>query len=184
MKITAVKTYLLRSQLPRAIGPSTAWYSWRESLLVKISTDEGLTGWGETALLGGVRGLIEELGAQLIGQDPRDHRRLWRQMWGPNFGNGLAVGALDTALHDVRGKALGLSVAELYGGRLRDRVPAYASTMNYTEGLDPLRRYPEEAAAAVRQGFRALKMRIGGLLPHQDLATVVAVREAVGPDIK
>jgi D-galactarolactone cycloisomerase len=184
MKITSVKTHLLRSQLPRAIGPSTAWYSSRESLLVKISTDEGLAGWGETAFLGGVRGLIEDLGALLIGQDPRDHRRLWRQIWGPNFGNGLAVGALDTALHDLRGKALGLSVAELYGGRLRDRVPAYASTMNYTEGVDPLRQYPEEATAAVRQGFRALKMRIGGQPPRRDLAVVAAVREAVGPDVK
>jgi D-galactarolactone cycloisomerase len=184
MKITSVKTYLLRCQLPRAIGPSTAWYSSRESLLVKISTDEGLAGWGETAFLSGVRGLIEDLGALLIGQDPRDHRRLWREIWGPNFGNGLAVGALDTALHDLRGKALGLSVADLYGGRLRDRVPVYASTMNYTQGLDPLQRYPEEAKAAVQQGFRALKMRIGGLPPRRDLAVVAAVREAVGPDIK
>lgn len=47
-------------------------------------------------------------------------------MWGPNFGNGLAVAALDMALNDLRGKALNLPVAELFGGRLRNRVPAYA----------------------------------------------------------
>ncbi len=185
MKITAVTTHLLQHKLPRAIGPSTFMYSARDSLLVKISTDEGLVGWGETAPLGGVRELIDrQLGPSLIGQDPREHRRLWRQLWGPNFGNGLAVGAVDIALHDLRGKALGLSVADLYGGRLRDRVPAYASTMNYTEGLDPLRQYPEEALAAVRQGFRALKMRIGGQPPSRDLAVVAAVREAVGPDVR
>ena len=53
MKITSVRTHLLRYRLPRAIGPSTAMYSARESLLVKVSTDEGPAGWGETAPLGG-----------------------------------------------------------------------------------------------------------------------------------
>jgi D-galactarolactone cycloisomerase len=185
MKITSVTTHLLQHQLPRAIGPSTFMYSSRESLLVKISTNEGLVGWGETAPLGGVREVIDQqMQPLLIGQDPLEHRRLWRQLWGPNFGNGLALGAVDTALHDLRGKALRLSIGALYGGRLRDRVPAYASTMNYTEGLDPLKQYPEEARAQVRQGFRAMKMRIGGLPMIQDLAVVRAVREAVGPDIR
>jgi D-galactarolactone cycloisomerase len=185
MKITSVTTHLLQHQLPRAIGPSTAMYSLRESLLVKIGTNEGLVGWGETASLGGVREVIDQqMRPLLIGQNPLEHRRLWRQLWGPNFGNGLALGAVDTALHDLRGKALKLSIAELYGGQLRDRVPAYASTMNYTEGLDPLKQYPEEARAQVRQGFRAMKMRIGGLPMSRDLAVVRAVREAVGPDIK
>jgi D-galactarolactone cycloisomerase len=185
MKITSVTTYLLQHKLPRAIGPSTAMYALRDALLVKIGTDEGLVGWGETASLGGVREVIDQqMRQQLLGQDPREHRRLWRQLWGPNFGNGLALGAVDTALHDLRGKALGLSVAELYGGRLRDRVPAYASAMNYTEGLDPVQQYPEDARTQVERGFRALKMRIGGLPVSHDLAAVRAVREAIGPDIK
>jgi D-galactarolactone cycloisomerase len=185
MKITSVTTYLLQHQLPRAIGPSTAMYTLRESLLVKIATNEGLVGWGETAPLGGVREVIDkQMQPLLIGQNPLEHRRLWRQLWGPNFGNGLALGAVDTALHDLRGKALKLSIAELYGGRLRERVPAYASTMNYSEGLDPERQYPEEAKAQVRQGFRAMKMRIGGQPLSRDLAAVRAVREAVGPDVK
>src|SRR5262249_14822030 len=134
LKITGVKTFYLEHKLPKAIGPSTAYYSTRDALLVKITTDTGLVGWGETASLDGVRGTIEALGARLLGKNPLEHRKLWREMWGPNFGNGLAVGALDIALQDLRGKALNLSVAELYGGRLRDRVPAYAAAMNYTEG--------------------------------------------------
>jgi D-galactarolactone cycloisomerase len=185
MKITSVKTYLLQHKLPRAIGPSTAMYSLRDALLVKISSDDGLAGWGETAPLGGVREVIDkQLGPLLIGQDPRQQRRLWRQLWGPNFGNGLAVGAVDIALQDLRGKALNLSIAELFGGGLRDRVPAYASTMNYTEGLDPEKQYPEDAVAQVERGFRAMKMRIGGLPVAKDLAAVAAVRKAVGPDIR
>jgi D-galactarolactone cycloisomerase len=185
MKITAVKTYLLQHQLPRAMGPSTFMYTARDALLVKISTDEGLVGWGETAALGGVRDLIDkQFGPALLGQDPHRHRALWRQLWGPNFGNGLAVGAVDIALHDLWGKACNLPVAELYGGRLRQHVPVYASAMNYTEGTDPESQYPIEAAAAVRQGFRALKMRLGGLPLARDVAAASAVRQAVGPDVK
>jgi D-galactarolactone cycloisomerase len=185
MKITSVKTYHLKHRLPRAVGCSTFLYSEREALLVKISTDDGLVGWGETAPLGGVRGLIEDqFAAQLIGQNPLDHRKLWRAIWGPNFGNGLAVGAVDTALHDLRGKALNLPVSELYGGRLRDRVPVYASALNYTEGIDALKQYPEEAVSLAARGFRALKMRLGRFEPRRDLAVVAAVRDAVGPDFK
>lgn len=185
MKITSVKTYHLQHHLTRAFGPSTFMYQSRNVLLVKITTDEGLVGWGETAALGGVRGTIEkQLGPLLIGQDLRDHRRLWRQLWGANFGNGRAVGAVDIALDDLRGKTLNLPIAELYGGRLRECVPAYASGMNYTEGREPEEQYPEEAAALTTQGFRALKMRIGGLAAHRDLASVAAVRETVGPNIK
>src|SRR4051812_1687587 len=185
MKITGVKTYLLKHRLPRAVGCSTLLYAERDALLVKISTDEGLVGWGETAPLGGVRGLIEEqLASVLVGQDPRDHRKLWRQLWGANFGNGLAVGAVDIALHDLRGKALGLSIADMYGGRLRDRVPVYASALNYTEGIDPEKQYPDEARKVKALGYRAIKMRIGRFEPRRDLAVVAAVREAVGPDVK
>lgn len=185
MKITSITTYRLRHRLPKAIGVSTFMYDLRETLLVKIATDEGLFGWGETAALGGVQGMIDEqLSAVLIGQDPVRHRQLWRQLWGPNFGNGLAVGAVDMALHDLWGKARGLPVAELYGGRLRDRVPAYASAMNYTAGLEPEQQYPEEAADLAARGFRAMKMRIGGLPPARDLAAAEAVRAAVGPDVK
>src|SRR5437867_3006454 len=163
LKISAVQTYYLEYQLPKAIGPSTAMYRTRDALLVKVTTDAGVVGWGETASLGGVRATIDELGKTLVGRNPLEHRKLWRELWGPNFGNGLAVGGLDMALQDIRGKALNLSVAELYGGRLRDRVPAYAAAMNYTEGEDPTKQYPEEAKGLVKSSFGAMKMRLGGL---------------------
>jgi D-galactarolactone cycloisomerase len=185
MKITSVKTYHLKYRLSRAVGCAPLLYSERDALLVKIGTDEGLVGWGETCPLGGVRGMIEDqIGTQLIGKNPLDHRKLWREIWGPNFGDGLAVGAVDTALHDLRGKALKLSVAEMYGGRLRDRVPVYASALNYTEGLDASKHYPEVAAELVSRGLRAMKMRLGRYGIKHDLATATAVREAVGPDVK
>src|SRR5438034_955763 len=124
MKITAVETFHVRHPVSHAFGPSTYYYSTRDALLVKISTDAGLVGWGETAVLAGARALIDKnFAPMLIGQNPLEHRRLWRQMWGPNFGNGLAVGAVDIALHDLWGKALNMSITDLYGGRLQTRHP-------------------------------------------------------------
>jgi D-galactarolactone cycloisomerase len=185
MKITSVQTYKLRYPLSRTLGGSHYDYRERDFLLIKITTDDGLVGWGETALLGGVRSLIRDtLGPQLIGQDPRQHRRLWLRMWGPNFGNGMAVGGLDIALEDLRGKATGQSIAELHGGRLRDKLPVYASSLNYTEGIDPLESYPADARKLIDQGFRAMKLRLGRLPLRQDMAIAAAVREAVGPDVR
>ncbi len=185
MKITAVKTFLLEYRVARAFGPSTAMYPHRSTLLVRIDTDEGLVGWGETAPIGAVQTMIERhLGPLLIGKDPVAHRSLWRQLWGPNFGDPLAVAAIDIALHDLWGKALGLSITDLYGGRLRERVAAYASAMNYQEGLEPEQHYPEEAAQWVERGFRALKMRLGGLPMARDVAAATAVREVVGPSVR
>ncbi|MBI5880443.1 MAG: mandelate racemase/muconate lactonizing enzyme family protein [Chloroflexi bacterium] len=184
MKITSVKTYHLQHQTKETVGPSTAFYSSRGTLLIKLQTDEGLVGWGETIPFAGARALIElQYTPLLIGRDPREHRRLWRELWGPNFGNGIALGGLDIALHDLRGKALGLSVGELYGGRLRDTVPVYASAMNYTRGVDAREQYPREAEALARQGFSALKMRLGAESHARDRAAAAAVRQAVGPDI-
>ena len=84
----------------------------------------------------------------------------------------------------ARGKALNQSVAELYGGRVRDKALAYAAAMNYTDGVRPEDQYPAEAAALVQRGFRAMKMRTGRFEPRRDLAVLAKVREAVGPDIR
>ncbi|MGE0755753.1 MAG: mandelate racemase/muconate lactonizing enzyme family protein [Pirellulaceae bacterium] len=185
LPIRDVETYALQHRLPRAIGPSTILYGYRDALLVKITAEGGLVGWGETADVGGTRGIIEgPLKSKLIGQDAMQIRQRWRELWGPNFGDGRAVGAVDIALHDLRGKALNQSVADMMGGRLRNRVLAYAAAMNYTEGVAPEEQHPSEAAELVRRGFRAMKLRTGRFGVRRDLAVLAKVREAVGPDVR
>ena len=187
LKITAVKTYLLRHHLKRPFGASVSvpLPKIREALLVKIETDEGLVGWGETAPISGARGTIDDqLASHLIGQNPLEYRRLWRTLWGANFGNGLAVGAVETALNDLRGKAMNLPISELFGGRLRQRVPVYASAMDYTEGLEIEDYYPEASAEAVQRGFKAMKMRVGRYSVAREAKVAAAVRRIVGPDIQ
>ncbi|HIK91693.1 MAG TPA: mandelate racemase/muconate lactonizing enzyme family protein, partial [Planctomycetes bacterium] len=187
LKITAVTTFKLLHKLKRPFGVSVSvpLSQTRSALMVKIETDAGIVGWGETAPVSGARGTIDDdLTPKLIGQNPLHYRRLWRNLWGANFGNGLAVGAVDMALNDLRGKALGLPVADLFGGRVRDRVPVYGSTMNYVEGETPEELYPRQAAARVQEGFRALKMRLGRYSVAREAKVASAVREAVGPDVR
>jgi D-galactarolactone cycloisomerase len=185
LTITNVETFPLKHKMQRAMGVSTALSDVRPCLLVKISTDSGLVGWGETIDVGGTRAVIETKHKPLLlGKNPLEHRKLWRALWGPNFGDGRAVGGVDIALHDLRGKALGQSVAEMYGGRLRDKVLAYASAMNYTDGVRPEDQFPPEAAELVRRGYRALKTRSGRFDLKRELAVVTKIREAVGPEVR
>ena len=184
-RIRSVRTFLLRHTLKRPFGVSVSvpLDKTREALLVRIESDGGHVGWGETSPLPGTRAAIEELSPQLIGQNPLEYRRLWRSLWGANFGNALAVAGLDIAINDLRGKVLQLSVADLFGGRLRDNVPAYASAMNYLEGMEPEDHFAMEAATLVKQGFRALKMRIGRYSVAREARLAAAVRESAGPDV-
>ena len=184
LKITRVETFALQHKLPRAIGPSTTLYGYREALIVKITTDSGIVGWAETADVGGTQGIIEtHLKGVLLGKNPLEQRKLWRELWGANFGDGRAVAACDIALHDIRGKALNQSIAEMYGGRVRDRVLAYAAAMNYQEGIRPEDQHPAEAKQLLSRGFRAMKMRTGRYTPRRDLGVCARVRDVVGPDV-
>lgn len=187
LKITAVTTYLLRHQLKRPFGASVSvpLSKKRETLLVKIETDQGIVGWGETAAITGARGTIENtLTEVLIGRNPLEYRKLWRELWGANFGNGLAVGAVETALNDIRGKALNLPVAELFGGRLRDKVPVYVSALAYVEGREIEDEYPDVAAKMIEQGHQAIKMRLGRHAVSREAAVAASVRDVVGPNVR
>src|SRR5262245_66576650 len=89
LTITNVETFPLRHRMRRAMGVSTALSDVRSCLLVKISTDSGLVGWGETIDVGGTRAVIETKHKPvLLGKNPLEHRKLWRALWGPRFGDG------------------------------------------------------------------------------------------------
>ncbi|MDP3230510.1 MAG: galactonate dehydratase [Acidovorax sp.] len=178
MKITRLTTFLVP---PR-------W------CFLKIETDEGIVGWGEPVLEGRahtVAAAVEELGDYLIGKDPRHIEDHWTVLYRGGFyrGGGIHMSALagiDQALWDIKGKALGVPVADLLGGPVRDRIRVYS----WIGGDRP----SETAAAAklaVERGFTAVKMNGTEELQYVDthdkvercLANVAAVREAVGPNV-
>ena len=185
MKIASVDTLLLQHKLSRPTGPASVLNEWRRNLLVKITTDTGLVGWGDTAPLAGVRDSIDTLYAPaLVGRDPRSIGNSWRTRWLAPFENRLAIGAIDIALHDLVGQALGVPVHQLYGGARRQRVPVYASGGGYFHGVHPADVWPAETQGYVARGFRAIKLKIGRYDPKEELAALAVVKAGLPADVK
>jgi D-galactarolactone cycloisomerase len=166
-------------------GPSILTYHQRETLFIKLTTDTGLVGWGETYRLAGAESVIRDvLGPLLIGHDAAPSRALHRRMLSATFDNGFAVGGVDLALHDLWGKSLGVPVHALYGGAQRNRVQAYASMPGYFDNKDPEDHWVDEALDLQSRGFRAMKFRIGRFSPDREVPLLARVREAVGHDTR
>ena len=186
MKIAVIETFDLTCPLERPFGWSQGWIDQRVTTLVKVTTDDGLVGWGEGAAADLIDGLLAPL---LIGQDPMDRAGLWERMFHALYNGNNAVGlagsalsALDIALWDLAGKATGLPVCALLGGKVRDKIAVYATGLYYTEGEFP-DRLLDEARSYVAAGFKGMKTKVGGLSIAEDVARVGALREAIGPDI-
>jgi galactonate dehydratase len=126
MKITGVTPWLIQS--------SSSY--WGEFLFVEVTTDEGITGWGEittTTKLANraLRTMLQQVGAIIIGEDPGNIERLWHKLFrsftymGSRGAAVECVSAIDIALWDIRGKALGQPIYELLGGSVRDEIALY-----------------------------------------------------------
>jgi galactonate dehydratase len=178
MKITRLTTY--------AVPPR--W------LFLKVETDEGVTGWGEPIVEGRaatVAAAVDELADYLVGQDPRNIEDLWTVLYRGGFYRGgpvlmSALAGIDQALWDIKGRALGVPIHELLGGRVRDRIRVYSWI-----GGDRPSETAAAARAAVGRGFTAVKMTGTEELQYVDswdkvqrcVANVAAIREAVGDNI-
>ncbi len=154
-------------------------------LLVEIETDEGITGVGEAPgpTLPTIRTIIEaELSQFLVGQDPFRTEWLVHRMeeFSRNWSRiaNYAIAGLEIALLDLKGKALGVPVAELLGGVCRSRVPVVGYLF-----IDEPEANARKAAAFVDAGFDELKLKVGRDF-GQDHDTIAAIRDAVGSQPK
>ncbi|HEY82203.1 MAG TPA: mandelate racemase/muconate lactonizing enzyme family protein [Dehalococcoidia bacterium] len=195
MKITGVTAYVLEELLgDKAFG----WSQWvtdrRQTALCLISTDEGIEGVGEALSTSGpariVASIISDSFAPLImGRDPFDSAVIWDFLYNRSRDQGMkglpiaALSAIDIALWDIKGKALGLPVYKLMGGAYRNKARVYAT------GLYEPQHVPSVAEALVaealgykKDGFSAMKLKIGYGI-DTDMRYVKAVREAIGEDI-
>ena len=186
MRIADVQTFVLGTP-------------WRNLSIVKVTTDEGLTGVGEVRMVGHTEALLgylsEGVPRHVLGLDPFDTERLVRTLWRDDYArvgeiamSGIAT--LEIACLDIKGKALGVPVYQLLGGAVRDRIKAYAN------GWYTVERTPDEFAAAARRvlerGYRALKFDPFGpgyyeLTPaerQRAIGLVEAVRGEVGPEVE
>ncbi|MDO9413514.1 MAG: mandelate racemase/muconate lactonizing enzyme family protein [Pseudolabrys sp.] len=189
MKIVEVRGYHVGFSPNPAIGNSRTWIRRRDFLLVEIVTDNGIRGWGEVfSSPHAAAALIQtKLTPLILGQSPLAYRRLWETMvathgYDRRGASMMAVSAIDMALHDIAAKSLGVSVAAMLGGALRDRIFAYASGPFIAEGTDPYGQYPGIVDECLKRGYRAFKPR-AGVGPRQDGEMANAMRKQVGPDV-
>ena len=162
----------------------------RDAVIVKITTEAGIVGWGEAhhgRAPGSVAHLINNTLKQLvIGEDANDVVGVWAKVYEKQLGShGMGAAAciglsgIDQALWDIRGKALGVPLFKLLGGRAK-RVPAYAGGVSL--GYQEPKALVAEAQPHVAAGYKAVKLRVGDT-PVRDIARVAAVRKALGDDI-
>ena len=161
------------------------------SLLVEVHTADGVTGFGYASiesvrLVSSINEIVRDLEPLLRGLDALCHELVWERMYNLTVdilhdgAANLAMNAIDTALWDIKGKRAGLPLWKLLGG-FRDRVPAYASwTLWRHMSNDELE---SETASVVKQGYRAMKLRLAGGRPlAEDRVRAKLVRDAAGPD--
>lgn len=163
-----------------------------QNAVVRITTDDGLVGHGELMPLpldsrDSCIAELGKLGAAILGQDPFSIRELHARMDellsdDPTSRELLLKGSLDFAIHDLMGKAAGLPVYKLLGGRYDDGVP-----MHFSVSIRSPEEMAEDTAARVAQGFGTIEVKLGRFQGQLDLDTeiarIAAIREAAGPDV-
>jgi D-galactarolactone cycloisomerase len=187
MKITAIRVYPLRVKLEEPVGFSQWTFTHRETTLVKVETDEGITGWGEAygpALLS-ASAVRDFFAPQLVGRDPRDTEALWQYLFARSLDYGqkgtmvAAISALDIAFWDIKAQAARVPLYRLLGGPETESIPCYATGF-YFGGDEKLEtRFAREAERYLSEGFTAMKMKVG-LGVERDAELVKMVRRAAG----
>ena len=194
MKITRIRSQVVRLPVeePLAGGPAFGG-PFREFVILQMETDGGIEGIGVTffgaALTATLKHAVDQLGELVIGEDPLRIEAVGRKLRNAAAGAGpggiftLAFSAIDMALWDIKGKALGQPLATLLGG-LRERVPTYAS--GALMRTFPLENVVKAARRLVEKGFRQMKTQLalpGDTTPAREVERMRLIREAVGPDI-
>ena len=190
MKIEKIEIRYLEGKLSKPFGWSQRWTDIRSVINIKVITDQGIVGWGETF---GSKETLDSVASVLkiaIGEDPRFIQKIWNKLYRATFQGHVfaksavyAISALDTALYDIVGKAENKSASEILGGRLRGSIPVYATGLYYSENyaFEPLIKEAEEHAI---NGFKGMKMKIGALTLKEDSERVIAVKKTIGDNIK
>ncbi|OWT57490.1 mandelate racemase/muconate lactonizing enzyme family protein [Candidimonas nitroreducens] len=163
----------------------------RDAIIVRVETSEGVTGYGEShpgrspgAIVSHINNTLAPL---LVGMPATDVVGAWQRVHRMQFsshglgaGAAMALSGIDMALWDIRGKIANMPLYELLGGSRR-RLPAYAGGISM--GYQPAQALAEEAQSYIRQGYKAVKLRIGDTVKN-DIERCLRVRKEIGDDIE
>lgn len=201
MKVTRVESIPMLVELPAGTKApisiphadrlaGTVFKGYR-TCLVRVHTDEGVTGIGECMVRlapQATAAIVDELGAVVEGLDPLETGVAWELMFSVMLNRGHlkgffmeALSGIDIALWDIKGKLLDKPVYQLLGGAQRQKIWAYASSLRF-RGIENT---VAEAREWVAKGYDAMKLKVGANRHRHeaDLAVARAVRDAVGPDV-
>jgi L-alanine-DL-glutamate epimerase-like enolase superfamily enzyme len=194
MKITRVRSQIVKLPADEPLAGGAGFYRrFFEFVTLRMETDAGIEGIGVTffgwALTPALREAVDQLSELALGEDPLRTEAIGLKLRNAANGAGpagistLAFSAIDMALWDIKGKALGQPLATLLGG-LRDRVPTYASgALSRTAPLDHVLK---AGPLLVEKGFKQMKMQLalpGDTTPAREVERAKLIREAVGPDV-
>lgn len=189
MKITDIRAHVLRSPLAQPFAFSQGWVASRGATLVEVTTDEGVTGWGEALCQGlqppeiAAAAVMSALRPLALDADPLQPEVLWHRMYHQTRDYGMkgavigAISGVDIALWDILGKVRREPVAKLLGGMFRERVQAYATGFYRIAGQGEAQRLGDEARQRHGEGFRAMKIKLGFGVAD-DLEVMRAIRDA------
>nr|WP_263323657.1 dipeptide epimerase [Neobacillus sp. Marseille-Q6967] len=186
MKIKSIKLYAIHLPLKEPFIVSYHTYHHMPSIIVKIETDEGITGYGEGVADEHVTGetwegtyhiLKNTIGPALLGKNPLEIERIHEQMNQMIYGAPTAKAAIDIACYDIMGKKFGVPVYQFVGGRYHEEFP-----ITHVLSIAEPEKMAAEAELMVKQGYRSFKMKVGTKV-QEDVARIKAVRERVGWDI-
>ena len=178
MKITNIETY-------------PVWGGFRNFLFIVVDTDEGIYGVGEAGITGrelAVVGAIEHFKPLLIGQDPARIEHLWQLLYRGGFFPAQriltsAISAIDIALWDIKGKALGVPISDLLGGRVRDRVVCYPHNIGHSKEVAPL---VESCLQTKEQGWKFVRWGLpeDGSILEPRTAVATAIRQFQAAELR
>ena len=196
MKITSIKSHVLRYELDKELGYSQQYYNHRTAHLVEVETDEGITGWGECFGPGNIalanKYIVEKVIQPLIkGDNPLKKEYIWHKVYNLLRDSGQkgmpiqALSGIDIALWDILAKKSNLPLYQLLGGKTNDKIPVYGyGMMLQKKTVDELcELFKNEANQIKEKNFKAMKMKIG-MGPKEDLKLVSAVRDTIGSEFK
>lgn len=193
MKIVDVEPIILQQKLGEGVkfAFSQAWYDTRTIMILKITTDTGIIGWGEAFGPAFINEAVinNYFKPYLMGKDPLDIEVIWERLYNMfrdhcTKGNAIeAISAVDIALWDIKGKFFNQPIYKLLGGTPRKKIMPYATGLYRNVLPTDHKALVEEALSYKEAGFRAMKIKIGFGI-EDDIKATRAIREAVGPDIK
>ena len=190
MKIKKIEPFIVSQQLKEPFHFSQWEYQTRTICLVKVTTDEGIYGWGEGyGPANMVKAGVEFFNPFILGMDALDHEIVWQHMYLRSLDYArrgvmlAALSAIDIALWDIKGKHFGLPVSSLLGGRKNEFVKPYATGLYFSNGGDLKEKLAEEALLYKEQGFKGVKMKVG-LGIEKDVEYTTAIKKAIGDEVE